>query len=112
MRAGELRHWLAIQKPTITVSTSGNRTEAWAMFAEFWGSVSTGSGREFWQAKQVISDLTHSITLRYVSGVTDAMRVKFVDPKTNAIRYFNIRNVLNADERTEMLSIMATEVKS
>jgi head-tail adaptor len=38
------------------------------------------------------------------------MRVKYLDQKTSKVRYFNIRTILNPDERNEMLVMQALEV--
>jgi SPP1 family predicted phage head-tail adaptor len=111
MRAGKLRHWLIIEQNTISVDANGDRTESWATFAQCWGQIMSGVGREFFAAKQVYADLSHSILIRYVAGVKHDMRIKFVDPKnSNTVRYFNIRSVANRDERNESLQIQASEV--
>lgn len=111
MRAGELRHSLIIEAKTMTVDANGDRTEAWATFVECWGSIATGTGREFFAAKQTLVDLSHVISMRFTAGVKHDMRVKFVDPKnSNVVRYFNIRAILNPDERSERLAIQASEV--
>jgi SPP1 family predicted phage head-tail adaptor len=111
MRAGDLRHWLEIQVNTLTVSESGDRTDSWTTFANCWGSVATSGGREFYAARQVIADLSHNITIRYVPGVRPDMRVKFTDPKNaDTPRYFNIRAMVNPDERNETLMMQCTEV--
>lgn len=110
MRAGDLRHWLQIEAKTVSVDSNGDRTETWATFAECWGQISSGSGREFFAARQTIADLSHDITLRYVAGISPDMRVRFDDPKTGAVRYFNIRASINPDERSEMLRLQCSEV--
>lgn len=111
MRAGNLRHWLVIESKALEVDANGDRTEAWSTFVECWGSIATGNGREFFAARQTFADLSHIILIRFVPGVKHDMRVKFVDPKNaEAARYFNIRAILNPDERNQMLSFQASEV--
>jgi len=111
VRAGDLRHWLLIESKTVAVDSNGDRTETWATFAECWGHIRSGSGREFFGAKQTITDLSHDVLIRYVAGVTTDMRIKYVDPKNgNAERYFNIRAVNNPDELDEMLRLQCSEV--
>ncbi len=109
MRAGELRHLIAVQQKAVTVDSNGDRTEAWSLYHEAWASIETGNGREFFQAKQTWADLSHTIILRWKTGITHDMRVLFNDPKTGAARYFNIRAVLNPDERTQMLTLQCSE---
>jgi len=105
-----MRHQIRIEQKTIDVSGDGDRTETWTTFAEVWASVETGNGREFFAARQVMADLTHTIRLRFVIGLTPAMRVRYTDQKTKATRYFDIKSILNPDERDEMLTMQAVEV--
>jgi SPP1 family predicted phage head-tail adaptor len=110
VRAGPLRHYIRIEKKTIDVSGDGDRTETWTTFAEVWASVETGNGREFFAARQVIADLTHTIRMRYLVDITPDMRIAYDDQKTGRTRYFDIKSILNPDERDEMLTMQATEV--
>lgn len=110
MRSGALRHLIDIEANTIDVDANGDRTEAWASVHQCWASIESGNGREFFAARQVMADLTHTIRLRYRVGLTPAMRVKYTDQKTRATRYFDIKSILNPDERDEMLTMQAVEV--
>jgi hypothetical protein len=38
------------------------------------------------------------------------MRVRYTDQKTKAVRAFDIKSILNPDERDEMLTMQAVEV--
>lgn len=109
MRAGSLRHWLVIESKAVTPDANGDRTETWATFAECWASIETSGGREFFAAKQVIGDLTHSLQIRFIAGLAPDMRVKYADQKTGKVRYFHIRAIVNPDERSEMLMLQCTE---
>lgn len=111
MKAGQLRHWVQVESKSVSVDANGDRTETWSTFIECWASIATGNGREFFLAKQTIADLTHVLTMRFLPGITADMRVRFDDPKiSNASRYFNIRALLNPDERSEMLELQCSEV--
>jgi SPP1 family predicted phage head-tail adaptor len=110
VRGGDLRHLIRVEQKTIDVSGDGDRTETWTTFAEVWASVETGNGREFFAARQVIADLTHTIRMRYVMNITPDMRIAYDDQKTGRTRYFDIKSILNPDERDEMLTLQATEV--
>ena len=110
MRAGQLRHSITIQQKVLTVDANGDRTEAWTTYLTSWASIETGNGREFFAAKQVMADLTHTVRIRYYSGIRPDMRIAYLDLKTNTTRYFNIRAILNPDERNEMLTMQATEI--
>lgn len=113
MRAGDLIHWLVIEHKTTSTDSSGNRTETWATFAEIWGRITSGQGREFFAAKQVIADLSHSILIRYTGSLREDMRIKYTDDKSgsNVDRYFNIRSIANPDERNLGMVLLCTEVR-
>jgi len=111
MRAGNLRHLVDIEQNVISVDANGDRSEAWSSIHQCWASIETGNGREFFAARQVMADLTHTIRLRFVTGLTPAMRVRYTDQKTQATRYFDIKSILNPDERDEMLTMQAVEVQ-
>lgn len=111
MRAGYLRHSILIEQKTVTVDASGDRTEAWTTYADVYANIATNGGREFFAAKQTIADLTHAITIRFIAGIKPDMRVRFVDPKNSETsRYFNIRAVVNPDERNEMQMLQCSEI--
>lgn len=111
MRGGELRHYIAIEQKTVSVDANGDRTEAWATLADVWASIASGAGREYFAAKQVIADLSHTLVIRWIAGVTPDMRVRFDDPKRGGeSRYFNIRAVASDDERSEMITLQCSEI--
>lgn len=111
VKAGQLRNFVAVESKTESVDANGDRTETWTTFQECWASIATGNGREFFLAKQTIADLTHILSMRFITGITADMRVRYDDPKNEfASRYFNIRAVMNPDERNHMLELQCSEV--
>jgi len=110
MQAGKLNRLVVIESRATTVDASGDRTDAWSTYVECWARIDGGAGREYWNARQTITDLSHTVTVRYYAGVTTDMRVRYDDPKTGASRYFNIRSVTNPDESDEMLVLRCGEV--
>lgn len=110
IRAGRLLHDLIIEAAATAVDANGNRTESWTTHLACWGSIEAGRGREFWSAKSVIADLSHTVMIRYVDTLNEAMRVRYNDPKSGKTRYFNIRSIASPDERTHMLILLCTEV--
>jgi len=61
-------------------------------------------GKEQLEGMKVELTVTHKIRMRYLSGVTADMRIEF------GSRYFNVRSIINPDERNRMLDILAEEV--
>lgn len=102
MRAGKLRHRITIQTPT-TTNTSGVPTTTWSTFATRWASVEPFDGREFQRADQTQAQLTHTVRLRWLAGVTSQMRV------VHDGRYLNIERVIDKDERHIELELVCSE---
>lgn len=101
--AGRLRHRITIQSATEAQDAHGGTTRTWADVATVWGSIEPLRGREFMNAQQLQSEVTHRVQLRYYAGVTTAYRLRF------GTRLFNIVSVLNPSERNIELEIMAVE---
>ena len=108
MQAGKLRHRIRIQQKTEARSTTGQVTNAgWALVAKRWGSITPLRGREFMEAQQISSDVTHRVRMRYYRGLTSDHRLKVILDGTD--RTFHISQVLNRDERDREHEIMAKE---
>lgn len=103
LAAGALRHRLELQAEVQTSDGQGGYVRTWQTSATVWGSVEPLVGRERWAAQQVQSPATHKIRLRYRDGVTTTVRIKF------GTRTFNVREVLNLEERKVILELMAEE---
>lgn len=106
MRAGQLRHRLAIQTATETRTDSGESVKLWTTTAQVWGSVEPMSGKELFTAQQVSPNVTHKITMRGrpLSAVSPQQRIAFGD------RIFQVDNALNKDERGIQTTALAIEV--
>lgn len=103
MRSGKLRHEITIQAVTTTQDGYGGQTESWSTFATVRASVEPLQGREYFAAQQVQAEVTTRFRIRYLSGVTPKMRVLY-DGRT-----FNVASVINPNERSHELHIMAVE---
>lgn len=104
MRAGELRHRLALQTSTDSKDAGGGLVETWATVATVWGSVKPLKGEDKVNAQLVNSEITHSIKIRYRPGVNAQGRILF------GSRIFQLFEVLNIDERNREMHIGAKEV--
>ena len=105
MRSGSLRHYVTIQKVTVTQdSDTGEPSESWSTLAQVWAAVEPLSGREFMNAQQVESQITHRVRIRARDDVTPDMRI------SHDSRTLNIESVINIEERDRELHLMCTEV--
>lgn len=104
MRAGELRHRVAILRKNIARDMYGAAMETWDTLATVWGSIEALSGKEYFNAAQVRAEATYRIRIRYFPNITPAMRVMAGD------RIFDIQAVLDPDGRRQELILIAKEV--
>jgi len=93
MRAGALRHSVALQSATETLATSGQSTESWSTYATVWARVSPTKSGERVLGDQTIAARTHTIEIRYNWTVTTKHRILWDS------RYFYILSIVDPDER-------------
>ena len=103
MDTGKLRHLITIESYSMTQGAYGEPIATWSTFSTAWASITPGSGKEFFASKMRNPEISHSITIRYLSGLTSKMRVNFNG------RYFDILDVLNVDERGFEHHLMCVE---
>jgi SPP1 family predicted phage head-tail adaptor len=105
MRIGELRKQIAIQTETPTPDGAGGYALAWTTVATVWADIKPASGSKVYTAGHLEGHVTHEITLRYRGdlGITTAMRAVYGN------RAFNIRAVLNLDERNRWTQLLVEE---
>ena len=107
--SAQLRHRLTIQQEVHTSDGAGGHTRSWQTVADVWaqivplGSGANHIGREKWIAEQLQSEVTHRVWMRYRADVRPDMRLRFEN------RVFNIRYVINSEEKDAMLSLLVQE---
>lgn len=104
MQAGKLRHRVTIQQPTVARNGFNEAVTTWSNVVTVWASVEPLSGREFFAAEHVQSEITHRVRLRYRSGIVPTMRVVF------GSRHLVIESVINYAERGTDLQLMCREM--
>jgi len=103
MNVGRLRHQVTIIQAVPAPDGAGGLTKTWTALATVWAAVDPLRGREYFAAQQVTAEITHKVTLRYLTGVRPEMRVQFGD------REFDIMAVINPQERNIYLELMCVE---
>jgi len=105
MHAGLLNKRITIQTRTSTQDASGQPLETWTTFATVSANIKPLVGRDYLAAKEMVGEISHDLTIRYLSGVLPNMRVKYGD------RYFQIVGpALNPEERNVWLYLKCREV--
>jgi SPP1 family predicted phage head-tail adaptor len=104
MRAGPLRHRVEIRIKDETIRDRiGGQSVRWRTLARVMAQITPISGGEQLRSAQVDSKTTHRIWMRYRDGITSKHQILYGN------RQFNIRSVINRDERDRMLEIMCEE---
>lgn len=78
MRAGKLRHLITIEKPTITKSM-GQDLETWDFFKTTWAGIEPVKVNQTQSNKVTHSEMTHTIVIRYIPGITKEKRIIFFE---------------------------------
>lgn len=75
LNPGLCRHYVTIQQNTPTHDADGSLIDSWSTYQTAHVAISTTGGREFQQAKQVNSTLTHEVKMQYLDGIRPSMRL-------------------------------------
>ena len=100
---GKLRHQVEILKPIITQDALGQEVENLELQKTVWASIEPLSGKEYFSAKQVNSEVTVKLTIRYVESILSQWVVQFGQ------RVFNIESIINFEERNRYLQLLCSE---
>ena len=103
LSASDLTHRITIQAITEASDGAGGFTASWADFTQAWCSIRPLKGYERFQAGQKETPVTHKIKMRYQAGITTKHRILY------GTRVFNIKEILNVEERNITLEILALE---
>ena len=104
IEAGKLRQRIDIVKPNLTQDPAGGtQVDDDSIFATVWASIEAFTGVERYAGQQLVAEVTHKITIRWMDGVKASMNVWYEG------RQFQIQAVLNPDERHHMLVLMCLE---
>lgn len=106
--AGDLKQRLTLQSPANTVDPVTNEvvTEPYTDEAEVWGDLQPLTSRELVRVKQVQSDTTHRLVIRYRTDVQETWRVVWDDPRgTHTAEVTGVNEI----ERRKWLSLDLTE---
>ena len=103
MAIGSLRNRLTIQAESPSVDGLGGQARAWTDVATLWGRVEPLKGSEHLRGMQLEARISHRITIRHRDGVTARHRVLL------GSRAFNIRAVIDREERGRWLELLCEE---
>jgi len=99
-------HMVVLQRRGSAQDEVGQTREVWSELRREWASIEPISGREFFAASGERAEVTHRLRVAYGSGVMAR------DRALSGSRIFDIRSVINVEERNRELELMCTEVVS
>ncbi|MCJ8008116.1 phage head closure protein [Lederbergia wuyishanensis] len=105
---GEFRHVITFQKLQGTQNDYGEEIKdpiEWEEILTVRAGIYPMSGREFFAAETVNSEVTHKINMRYVPGITSDMRIKYGE------RTFELSSPpINFQEKNILLQLLCKEL--
>lgn len=105
MLGGSLRRKVTLERATVTQDGYGEEVPSFATLATVWARVEPIIGKERFAAVQTQSDVDHRITCRYSSAIAS---LAADDRITWGSKTYDIRSVVNTEERNIELQIFAT----
>lgn len=103
MIAGKLRHRIALQSQSLTQDSYGQAVVSWGTYATVWASVQPLTGREYFSADSLQSEVKTVIKIRYQDGIDTSMRVLW------GTRVYNIVSLADVFERNREIHLYCTE---
>lgn len=106
MRAGRLRHRLRFERATETQNQFGEPVQSWVEIKTVWGAVEPLRGAERQRANQTAASEDVRIVARYSPALSD------LNPEDRCValgKTYDIKAVLNIDERNREFNVMARE---
>lgn len=101
----DFRHKITIQTPARVPDGQGGWTVTYSTHIETWAKIEPLKASQIYFAQQNQHQISHKITMRYVSGLTADMRISFDS------RLFEIREIRDLLERKRFQEVIAWENK-
>jgi len=99
---GGLKKRVTILKQVRTSDGQGGFTETWQEVGTVWAAIEPISGREYYEAMQLASDVTHRVRMRYMD-LTPHEKIKYDD------RVFDIIAVIDVNMEHRELEVLCNE---
>jgi SPP1 family predicted phage head-tail adaptor len=100
---GRLKRLAELQAYTTASDGMGGSFATWGKVADVYCDIMPLSGRELLEFGAVTANVSHRIIMRYRANLTPDNRLVWDS------RYFNIKSVLNLDEESKIIEMLAVE---
>jgi len=106
IKIGDLRQRIIFQSPRkVDDGHGGWNVPSWDDTTTVWAQVEPISGREYFAAAQVKTEITHRVRIRYRADLNEEMRIKF------GTRYLAIEAIRDLKELHKFMEILCSEEK-
>ncbi len=100
---GRLRYKVELQSATNSSDGAGGYTSSFNTIASLFADIRPSSGDESYRQGKVQDKTTHKIYIRHRNDVKTNYRISYDQ------RIFNIKSILNIDERNRFIELTCTE---
>lgn len=100
---GKMRYPLKLQSATRTTDAGGGSSESWSTVATIYGDIKPLNSEESYRQGVIQESVTHEVYVRFRAGLSTSNRLLYES------RVFNIKGVLNIDERDRFLKLTCKE---
>ena len=105
--SGKLRHWIDIQSPSTSQTSTGSPTTTWTTFYSCMAKIDAMSSREVFQASQFTAEVSHVVTIRWPG---DGVSIQGGQQVLYCGRVFKLQTVENVQERNRILLLHCLEI--
>lgn len=104
MDIGRLKHRITFQELSQNKNEYGELVEEWLDIKTVWAEIKPVSGNQFFAAKQINSEISHNVYIRYRTDLKPSMRIKFKE------RVFEVLYLMNVNEDNQLMQIYCKEL--
>lgn len=104
MKCTKLTKRIKLQQLGANKNEYGEVEEDWQDVATVWAEIRPVTGRSFFEAQQINSEISHQVIIRYRPGIKPSMRVLY------GMRVFDVLYVMNFNESNESIQLMCKEL--
>lgn len=104
MDIGRLKHRITFQELSRRKNEYGELVDEWLDIKTVWAEIKPVSGNQFFAAKQISSEISHNVYIRYRDELNPSMRIKFKE------RVFEILYLMNVNEDNRLMQIYCKEL--
>jgi SPP1 family predicted phage head-tail adaptor len=94
---------ITLQRRGSAQDSVGQTVETWTDISQAWATIKPITGREYFNASGERAEVTHRVSIWWISGVAPRDRVLYRS------RVFDIKSAINVDERNKDLELMCVE---